>query len=75
MIRKTWTIGELFTGAEIDKAVQLYKQQSSQSKFIDEVVQAIVKPALPRINRLTGQENDARYLAYALEYAIISSSR
>lgn len=70
---KSYTIGELFTGSEIDRAMQLYKKRTTQREFIDEVTRSIVEPALERINLRTGQKNDARYLAYALEYAIIKS--
>lgn len=75
MAGKHYAIGELFTATEIDRTLQLYKTRESQKDFIDQVVETVVKPALPRINRLTNQENDARYLAYALEYAIVKTLR
>ena len=29
----------------------------------------VVTPALPHINKITGQENDSSYFAFALEWA------
>ena len=70
--RPTISLAELFTEAELQAAVELY-ENSSPGTFNKAVVEKIVEPALPRINKVTGQENDARYWGYALEHAISSS--
>lgn len=69
-------IGEIFTKAETDKALEIYKETGGNggTAFIDRAVKEITEPALPRINAKTGQENHARYLAYMLEFAIVHSS-
>jgi hypothetical protein len=61
-------IGEIFTMRELRAAGKLYAE-CKPGEFNRRVVAEIVTPALPRINKTTGQENDARYLGYALEYA------
>lgn len=68
----TIEIGKIFTGAELRKAKKLYKTAATGTfaKLADE---QIVKPVLARINRVTNQENDSRYLAYALEYVIMKT--
>ena len=62
-------IGELFTDRELRAAAKLYAQ-CQPGEFNRRVVAEIVGPAMPRINKATGQENDARYFGYALEYAL-----
>jgi len=35
------------------------------------IAERIIAPNLERIDRSTGQDNDAMYLAYAVEYALM----
>lgn len=66
------TIGELFTDAEIERARKVYLT-SPPGTFAKRVVEEVVKAAMPRIDRITGQENDATYFGYALELAFMQS--
>jgi hypothetical protein len=59
---RTITLGDFLTDDEIAKAVRL----GDHAKILDQ----IVAPNMERINAALGQENDARYLAYAIEYAV-----
>lgn len=68
----TITLGELFTTQEIALAAELYKNLKGTGRFARECEACVVAPALPRINQVTGQENNARYWAYALEHALTS---
>lgn len=63
---KTYQLGELFTVQELVQAQHIY--DTDRPNFHRRVTDAIVTPALPRINEKTGQENDAGYLTYALEH-------
>lgn len=65
---KTVKLGDLFTEEELHEAEAI---GSDHARLRDE----IVAPAIERINGVTGQENDADYLAYALEYAIQEAGR
>jgi hypothetical protein len=69
---KTFAIGQILTPAEYKKAADLYRKCAVGS-FNRACADEIIKPALARINRVTGQENDPSYLAYAVEYALIQS--
>lgn len=69
MTDKTVAIGELFTAEELDRAKALYVA-ADPGTFARRCAEEIVAPILARINEKTGQENDARYLAYAIEYAM-----
>jgi len=61
---KSVELGDLFTDDEIAKAKQIINTDPLPNKrLVDEVV----TPAMKHINEVTGQENDARYFAYALE--------
>jgi hypothetical protein len=54
---------ELFSPFEIAHLVELYDQPN----FHDAAV-AYITPLIPRINRRVGHENDAGYIAYAVEH-------
>lgn len=80
---KNFTVGELFTDAELDAAFDtIHKhfllgavQQEcgivdpGPTRLTDKLVAEIIDPAMSRIEQTTGQPNDARYLAYVLQYA------
>lgn len=66
---KTITISDVFTDAEIKKAQKLFAK-CKPGEFNKLVVEQIVQPAMPRINKATGQENDARYFGYMLEHVL-----
>jgi hypothetical protein len=66
-MKGTWALGELFTDSEIDEAVILCGHHAqTHTSPISDLVSMVVAPALDRINKTTGQDNDARYLAYVL---------
>jgi len=64
---RTVTLGDFLTHDEIAEAVRL----GDHAKILDQ----IVAPNLKRINAALGQENDARYLAYVIEYAVSQHAR
>jgi hypothetical protein len=72
---KTRTLDQLFTAAELNKAIELYEQcRKTGERFNKRCAAEIVEPALARINKTTGQENDASYLAYGIEYALMKGN-
>lgn len=64
----TITIDQILTEPEIERAAQLYSRLSGTNKFVPAIEAELIVPNLPRINKALGQENDARYLAYLVEY-------
>lgn len=66
-----YTMSQLFTDEELRACVEIYRPTNGGSAAIDRMVSEVILPVLPRINALTGQENDARYLAYAVEAVIM----
>lgn len=65
-------IGDLFTNDELQRAAKLY-DRSVVGRFNENCVREIVTPeVVERINKQLGQENDARYLAYVIEYALMA---
>lgn len=76
----TVRIGDIFTEEELRKAAALYKtphhQGSGTRSFAQRCEETIITPeVLARINAKTGQQNNARYLAYMIEYAIIAAQK
>jgi len=64
---KMVALGDLLTDDEIKCALAC--------KTVQEIADLVIGPAMPRINAATGQENDALYLAYAVQYALTGTVR
>lgn len=65
---KSITIGDILTNAEIERAMELYRQYNGTGTFARRVAEEVIRPNMERINRNLGQENDPVFLAYAVEY-------
>lgn len=64
---KTITIGEILTGRELDAMRKVFQEDR---KGFHVKCAALIRAKIERINKATGQENDANYLAYAVEHAL-----
>ena len=69
---KTLKIGQILDGQEMNEALKLYKSCENH-QFAERCAAEIIRPVLERINKVSGQENDPKYLAYCVEYAIMKS--
>lgn len=63
------SLGDFLTEEEIERALKLYRQ-SSHYNFAKLCDEQIVTPNIERINKKLKQQNDPRYLAYAIQYCI-----
>lgn len=63
---KNVALGDLFTDVQIDRALVIWR--TDREHFHARVLSEVVEPAMAQINANTGQENDASYMAYMLEY-------
>lgn len=89
--RKNVKLGELFTDEELKLARRIVAEHERTMSMVfeddrppkkaipipaaQEIADRVTRPAIDRINKVTGQENDPMYWAYALEYAITSTQR
>lgn len=64
----TITIHDFLTPEEIKRALKLWRKLKGTGRFAATVEQEIIAPQMARINAALGQENNAKYLAYAVEY-------
>lgn len=65
--KRSFPMSDLFTDAQLKRAMRIvHGSATPNAQLIDE----IVTPRMGHINRVTGQQNDARYIAYALEAAV-----
>jgi hypothetical protein len=64
------SITQFLTLAEIEQAAALYKAHARTGKFAATVDAEIITPNIERINKALGQENNPRYLAYAVEFVL-----
>jgi hypothetical protein len=68
---KTARLGDFLTDGQLEKVQQLWRTyDGDKTLFHAAVVQQVIQPNLEQINAKLGQENDARYLAYAIQYAL-----
>lgn len=71
---KTVSLPDFLTPAEIEKAASMYNQKSYlEGTYARKVRDEIILPNLQRINKSLGQENDALYLAYVVEYVMMKT--
>lgn len=66
MSGKITSIGEFLTVAQIKTAQTIWKKD--RSNFHKRVLAEVVEPHMKEINRKLGQENNAGFIAYAIEY-------
>jgi hypothetical protein len=67
------TIHDFLTEDEIHRAQAIYaahRKAGTPANFSKAVRDELIAPNMARINRALGQENDAHYLAYAVEYVL-----
>ena len=65
---KTVTLPQFLTEAQIREAVCLYEAHGDDA--VPQIQAQVIEPNIDAINEKLGQENDARYLAYAVVYAL-----
>ena len=63
------TINDFLTEKQIEQAIELYKT-AQPGTFATRCAETIIQPNIKEINRKLGQENDPKYLAYAVEYVL-----
>ena len=68
---KTVALTNFLTAQQIKEAEALYKDPFT---FHKNVVEQVLVPNMPEINRKLGQENDASYLAYAMEFIFMKAN-
>jgi hypothetical protein len=67
-------ITDFLTQEEIVRAMRLYNK-ASPGTFASRCAEEIIAPVIDRINQKLGQENDPRYLGYAVEHVFNASVR
>ena len=74
---KSFTISEMLPESAIEVAMVIGRDIGSAdtSAIVGRLEREVVAPNMAEINRRTGQENDARYMAYAVYYALSQASR
>lgn len=73
-MEKKAAIRDFLTSEQIEKAQLVYRTASS-SQLHKWLVDQVIRPNMAEINRKLGQENDADYLAYAVEYALTMAAK
>lgn len=62
------TLADFLTEEEIQKAVNLY--QTDRDNFHRRCLAEVIEPNMDRINAALGQDNNASYLAYVVEFVV-----
>jgi hypothetical protein len=66
---KTFTIGELFTNAQLATLMQAITAARKAGTNVNQAVRAVLVPMMTAVDIKTGQHNDIRYIGYMLEAA------
>jgi hypothetical protein len=69
MIMKSMRLDEVFSREDIIKILDLMAT-NPVGGVAKVICKEIVEPRMTLINEITGQENDAMYIAYAVEYVV-----
>lgn len=72
MAQKKVRITDFLTHAQLQQCIALYKACNGYG-FAQRCCDEIIKPNINAINAKLGQENDPKYLAYAVEYVMMGS--
>lgn len=67
---KSIALGQVFTDEQLLWALRIVNTGRTAQEIVSRIEDEITKPALPHINQVTGQENDARYWAYLLVHTL-----
>ena len=70
---KTVTLPQFLTEAQITQAAKLYAKYGMEA--VAKIQARVIEPNLAAINAKLGQENDARYLAYAVVRVLAQAVR
>jgi hypothetical protein len=63
---KSVTLPDILTEVQIARALQLYKAHGLDA--VAKIQAEVIEPNMAAINAKLGQENNARYVAYAVVY-------
>jgi hypothetical protein len=69
---KIITLPQFLTEAQIAEAIQLYEANSDLA--VEQICKRVIEPNMAVINAKLGQENDARYLAYAVVHVLLQAA-
>jgi len=72
---KSIALPDFLTEAQIDQVVRLYEAEAHGIDATEKILTQVIEPNMAAINEKIGQENDARYLAYAVVYVLSQLSR
>lgn len=68
------TLPDFLTEEQIKQAVEIYTRALTSGEMCAPIIcREVIEPNMEEINRKLGQENDAMYLAYMCEYALVRS--
>jgi len=67
---KTMTLPQFLTEAQIAEAVRLFEAQAEGIDAVEQILERVIEPNMAAINAKLGQQNDPRYLAYAVVYVL-----
>lgn len=66
-------VSDFLTEQQIALVLHLWDHKTSAADFRQKVLAQVITPNMAEINRKLGQENDPRYLMYALEHMLSRS--
>ncbi len=70
------TLTDFLTETQIQECLALYEAHDhAKGSFASVVCERVIEPNMAAINAKLGQENNPKYLAYAVEYLLTANAR
>ena len=67
---KTMILSDFLTPKEISAAWRIWSTLDGDGDIVNQIRETVIQPNIGRINSALGQDNDPRYLAYAVLYVL-----
>jgi hypothetical protein len=65
---KSITLGDVFSDKQVRQLLNAYQKAEEAGELPHQALVKIIEPLMPQINQRTGQDKDAGYWAFAVEY-------
>lgn len=72
---KAITLASFLTEAQIEACLEIAGEPEDGESLHKKILRRVIDPNIAEINRKLGQENDPRYLAYAIEAVLGEAAR
>ena len=71
----SFSFDKVLSDKDFNKAFIIYKEYKGTGTLNKRLQEEIINPKIEEINKITGQKNLSKYMAYALEYVLMQGDK